>query len=400
MRVADTPNTFFIYLFPALFLAILPYSHTITMRLSMLFFTMVLAVIVYRRQRSEIHFPCLRIYLLWAAVAFLSLWGAVEFSYSLNEIKAEIGYGLIAFLGFIVLTRTQQNFVVLAKVLLLSVIVACLWAIASYWHYDKWMTDVYFGGVGDFSTLVVTCLPLFVLLAYLSFKKERTVSHLYWIIAVAVVLYAVLLTDNMMVWLALSAQVFVFLLLVRKGRWKFKLFLILLVGIVFVSAFYAAGKSKGSVNGISSAEFHSMYLNDPRPKNWAMVIEKIENSPWQGKGFGRNTLGNAYPEFRKLELFRHSHNILLDAVIQMGMQGGLVLAAMFVCLIWYFYRLRDVQDSLLTVLAAAGVALVIGVLLKNMTDNFFHRHLALMFWAEMGMLIGLAQYRVRSLAHQ
>jgi hypothetical protein len=43
------------------------------------------------------------------------------------------------------------------------------------------------------------------------------------------------------------------------------------------------------------------------------------------------------------------------------------------------------------VLGAIGLALLAAFLVKNLTDDFFNRHNALVFWALNGMLLGLAR---------
>jgi hypothetical protein len=45
------------------------------------------------------------------------------------------------------------------------------------------------------------------------------------------------------------------------------------------------------------------------------------------------------------------------------------------------------------VLGAIGLALVAAFLVKNLTDDFFNRHNALVFWALNGLLIGLGRRR-------
>jgi hypothetical protein len=38
-----------------------------------------------------------------------------------------------------------------------------------------------------------------------------------------------------------------------------------------------------------------------------------------------------------------------------------------------------------------GLAMLAGFVVKNLTDDFFYRHNALVFWAINGMLLGLAR---------
>jgi hypothetical protein len=42
-----------------------------------------------------------------------------------------------------------------------------------------------------------------------------------------------------------------------------------------------------------------------------------------------------------------------------------------------------------------GLCVLAGFVVKNLTDDFMHRHNALVFWALNGMLLGLARARSR-----
>jgi O-antigen ligase len=72
----------------------------------------------------------------------------------------------------------------------------------------------------------------------------------------------------------------------------------------------------------------------------------------------------------------------------MGIPGILVLMLLFFSILreyWRFYKSVDVR---LQWLGACGLAMVIGVLMKNMTDHFFSRDLSLLFWSLVGMTLG------------
>ena len=52
---------------------------------------------------------------------------------------------------------------------------------------------------------------------------------------------------------------------------------------------------------------------------------------------------------------------------------------------------RWVRDPRVAPLGIVGLTLLAGFVVKNLTDDFLHRHSALLFWAMNAMLLGLAQ---------
>jgi O-antigen ligase len=72
----------------------------------------------------------------------------------------------------------------------------------------------------------------------------------------------------------------------------------------------------------------------------------------------------------------------------MGVGGVLAILLLFWALareFWLLYRSTNRDASLIGI---AGLALLCGVIVKNMTDDFHVRHLALLFWALAGISLG------------
>ena len=49
-------------------------------------------------------------------------------------------------------------------------------------------------------------------------------------------------------------------------------------------------------------------------------------------------------------------------------------------------------DRVIAMAGICGVSLVVGVVGRNLTNDFFQRDLALLFWSIAGMLLGYAQH--------
>jgi hypothetical protein len=72
----------------------------------------------------------------------------------------------------------------------------------------------------------------------------------------------------------------------------------------------------------------------------------------------------------------------------MGWPGMLALLAVFAALLHAYWKHLDAEDSDHRLAAIAGVVLVLGVVTRNLTNDFFVRDGALMFWALNGALLG------------
>jgi O-antigen ligase len=376
------------YLAPGMFLLVLPITHTVAMRLSMLLITLVMASVTFAKGDRH-RPPCLMAWMLWLAVALFSLTTATDLSYSIGEIKTEIGYGMIAFFSFYVLTRQWQHFVTLTSVTLIGFWILGSAALFDYYEKGVWQVDSFYGGVGDFSSYLVTLLPLLLLLAYRQQKSHPALTLSLSIFSCILFLLVAYSTLNLMIWFSLVLQLLTLLLLAVQGRAKL-IISVIVVGLA-LSLVIAVGIQKARIGELTPQGVASLFTKDPRLQHWRHVTDIISQQPFRGDGFGRATLTKAHPEIRITKQLWHSHNIFLDAAVQMGLQGALILALLFGCLVWHFNRLRQEQDRDLQAIGIVGLVLLVGVLSKNMTDNFFYRHLSLMFWTEVGLLLGLAR---------
>jgi len=136
------------------------------------------------------------------------------------------------------------------------------------------------------------------------------------------------------------------------------------------------------------------WTDDPRVTTWPAVAERILQHPLAGKGFGRQTMKNAYPDLvsQKYPLFWHPHNLLLNYGIAMGIPGMIAIALLFLLLLRRFVQLSRAEERVSAMAGICGVLLVVGVVARNLTNDFFQRDLALLFWAVAGMLLGYAQH--------
>ncbi len=377
-----------------IFLFFLPIPHTVALRL----FTLAVAAILSLqliRKHSMPSLPLKLPFALWIAAALASLVFAVNPGYSLGEIKSEILYGLLVYFVFFSQARNEMEWKWWISIMITSLIVMALTATVLWYEGNGVISPKYiYNGVGPFLTLLITLLPFIVLLLLNAGIKSFPVNLLWPILALLLAL--AYLTHNRMFWVAAVVSTGALLVLLslkeRDRRRKKQLFLsIVFLLILGAGLFYQALVNRiAQDQDASSSTIASRTLKqDPRPMLWAFAIEQIRHHPWTGIGFGARSFEQAYPEWKQRDatLF-HAHNIFLSAGIQMGIPGIFVLMFLFFSIIKEYWRFYRSADATLQWLGACGLAMVIGVLLKNMTDYFFSRDLALLFWALVGMTFG------------
>jgi hypothetical protein len=140
------------------------------------------------------------------------------------------------------------------------------------------------------------------------------------------------------------------------------------------------------LGGIDAATSH-----DTRPKIWAFYASQVHKHPWLGVGFGKPLPALAYGRLVPAALYKldenvktHAHNLFLNTLLQTGVIGLALQLVLFASIGRRFYAVRAARP----VLCRAGLALLFGMLAKNMTDDFMWQSTALMFWACCGWLLG------------
>ena len=122
-------------------------------------------------------------------------------------------------------------------------------------------------------------------------------------------------------------------------------------------------------------------------REWAGVARE---APLLGHGFGRTILATIGKDrvsselaAREPHLRSHAHNLFLDVVLQLGIVGLAIYSWLLAALAREAWRARDKRHA-----SAALAALLVGVLVKNATDDFMHLAVGIAFWAYAGLLLG------------
>lgn len=384
----------------ALFLLILPFNHTIALRFLCLF----LAAVIALRSFFKLGVPPLPLKLplaLWAGIAVLSLTWSLDPLFSLNELKTEIGYGLIAFFTFFTLTREGKTWQLWLNLILLSLALTLAVSLFKYYstplgHYE-W-NEVH--GYVSYSTYLATVTPF--LLVWL--KNLR--GNFRWLgaLLLTVFIWVAYLNTNRMFWISFLAVLVVFAgfwaYRQQTGRAKIRILTSLMVTIIISSILFVqvAKQHPSDAAVIPSAESGESqviktFAQSERYRIWQFWAERIAERPLTGVGFGRDLPHLIFqkPAEWPNPFFAHAHNLVLNYGLQMGIPGILVLLLLFGAMTREFWQIARLPDNKPWEIGLVGLGLIVAVFTKNMTDDLFWRTDALLFWAFAGILLGYGE---------
>lgn len=379
---------------PAALLFILPFPGTVALRLLLLSIAFVTAMLTWRRSAPP-PVPFKIVLALWAIIAAASVPGSFDPAYSLGEVKNEIGYTLMAFVAFYILADSTAQVRRMGAGLAagMAVMVVGAFALQSGQHLRVvqageriWNETKFIGGSGVYATYLMTAAPL--LLAALLGAKRFVVAA----VAFVAILIAGYLTGQKIFILVAGLQLALLLWLLNRSsliglnrKW---ILATVAIGVVVLGAMLA----QILINrAMTENPFRDNLIGDVRVRQWPKIAAHIMEHPLTGAGFGRNAMQKAAPELLTpdVPLFWHAHNVFLNYGISMGLPGVLALLLVFGCLLHAFWRLARHGNEVQRAIGAAGVAMVAGVIARNLTNDFFMRDMSLLFWSLSGLLLGL-----------
>ena len=334
---------------------------------------------------------------LWSAICVLSWSWSDNPRYTLREAKTEIGYGLITFLVFVVAAMRVGRWHLWRGMLLAATVATFFLDIALEhlpWRLSRHSMD---GGPGPWSTHLVMVAPLVLMLSWPHPWGDGRRG--WWsVAALALLALAAWRTENRIVWAALGVQLGLAIMLIGadpavRTHGFSRLRAVLLASALVVLLAFGASIADRNERLFHAATAAQSLERDLRPALWSVAWEQIRAAPWLGHGFGREIASAHFLALKPAgdlhhPPMRHSHNLFTDIALQTGVVG---LAA-FLLLLGALARehWRWLRDPRVAPLGIVGLTLLAGFVMKNLTDDFLHRHNALVFWALNAMLLGLA----------
>lgn len=338
---------------------------------------------------------------LYAAFAALSLTTAVDPSYSLGELRAEIGKGLIIYYTGVHFVGEDAH--------LRQCWVALLWAAAimglagvGFFAYHggsllghQVRAGSLHSGYGTFGTFLVTVWP-FVLLMPLAFESRRLRPA--WLALLLLTVVCAYITYSRASWAGMLVQAG--LCLVVLGRHRLRRALI--GGAVCLVLLGALLLAPGTRHG---EHWQRLWAHPEKVGGtagdlamlWQYSFHQIAESPFTGIGLGRHSFSKAYPDFRRTHqpLLWHAHNMFIELALETGVQGAaavLLIMVVLVAVLWP--HAPPVRGDLPRLFGAAAALMVVGFAVRNLTDDFFVDDSALMFWLIAGLAMG-GRYVIR-----
>ena len=391
----------------AVLLAILPLAHVTGLRNSLLALVAAAALVHYRAALWKDN-PLLPPCLVWLAFAALSIAWSSYPAISFRNWRSDLLYPLVLFLVTFMLVRSRDGRIALTVGAAVGTVMslATTFAAASA-PIDALAEDAAPGFVGwlawkagaavDSSTYIAfLAVPLFAV-ALTSSRASVRWASVAWLVAFAGLgLMSESRTLFASLCLSLPCLLIVFDLL--RGRLHARPVLIALcVGLV-VAAISVETISRLRLpqplpyNRSAALE---MMASDSRPAIWSVYLSLATLHPWVGVGFGRSVPSKTYDLIDNEPLkridrhaFSHAHNVVLSLTLQVGLVGLAVWGWLHFRLLRSALRWARVRGRREKAWAAAAVALVLAMLVKNSTDDLIVYGNAVLYWTLLGAILG------------
>lgn len=376
----------------AFFLSASLFSGTVALRLLLLALGVVLALYVGMRHR-----PAMRsVAAVWLCFAAWAAWAALSISWSQDparsakEFQNEIIYTGLAFFMCYIAAQTANAPRVIAVVL--AVAGGAVSVVAIYSHFRMNYELGYHGGAGNHSSALLTLMPCAVLAAWYTRRDRGRVTQqaIGWALIVLFFLSAYF-TLNRTIWLGFAAE---FLIL---GAWLYaqraqdtparlrtKIAASLLIILVVGAAAAMTLQTQAERRALGAAR---MFENDLRVVLWEEAIDLIRERPLLGYGFGRGINRRVLTnEFSNRALW-HSHNLFLDVLLQAGAPGLILLLGLLAATVRAGWTIARAPNVAAAACGAVAVAVVAGMVIRNMTDVLWVRQNSLFYWGVIGVLL-------------
>lgn len=384
----------------AIFLAATLFSHTVALRLILLFTGISLLAIAalrarLRNENTGIAFtpPLLWPFAAWAAWAALSVLWSLDPEVTGKELRNEIGYTFLALCLCCIGAQAMNAGRIFVSVLALGAFAVCGVALWNFWFGPPAFTSWPYSGPGTYSSALLILFPC--TLAFIWFAVIKQWPAGYAAVGIVLVaLYAVsgYATLNRTLWIGFAAQIGIgaLFLLLRPSRdsspgRRRQLVIVSLAALALAGAL-AMGAKVHEERAASAPD--AALAKDPRAPLWKFTWQQIEERPWIGAGFGRGILRHEMRGEMKNAQLWHSHNQFIDTALQLGAVGVVLLLVLLGWTVKLAWQLARASDDVAAACGVALLAVVAGMVIRNMTDVLWVRQSALLYWGVVGVLLG------------
>ncbi len=391
----------------AILVAILPLAHVTGMRNAIVGIAAGAALLHYRTalwKDNPVLVPCL----VWLAFAALSIAWSHYPMVSFRAFRTDLFYPLVLFLICFMLVRSRNGRLALTLGAAIGTVMS--------------LTTTFAAALSPVEPGAETAAPG--VLGWLAWKAGEAVDSSTYIAFLAVPLFVVALTSTRATvrWASAAWLVaFAGLGLVSESRTLFISLCVSLPSLLIVFGLLRgrlhlrpvlAAIGVGLVVLALSVELISrlrlpeqtpfdrsaaleMIASDSRPALWAVYFDLAKLHPWLGVGFGRTVPSRTYDLAQNADLrridrqaFVHAHNVLLSLTLQVGLVGLAIWAWLHARLLRLAVMCARARGEREKAWAAAAVALVLAMLVKNSTNDLMVFGNAVLYWTLLGAILG------------
>ena len=319
---------------------------------------------------------------------------------SLSVVKRDILTSILAFMVFYALTRTRADMMRWISVLTGGLVILTVMIVREPFDPQATLQESDYLTVGLLTTWIVTVAPLLTMSLFAD-RRWRSRALFLSVVSLLCLLVSAWLSGNRTVWICFAAMVVIATVFGGRSvqgirlRWRGAAIVLVLLAVL-ASFMFAAMQFRARTQAPAGTGPLTFLLNDNRAPILQAAFEMIRERPLAGRGYDNPEIGDIFAarfETPWLRNYVHqAHNIVLNYALQMGVTGAIVILGLFAALAWTFLK-RLPTGGLARLAGLCGIALVTGVFLRNMTDDFFSRHTVQFFGAAAGMLLGLATHR-------
>ena len=340
----------------------------------------------------------------WAAWSAASLAWSRAPGYSAGELKTDVLELGVAAAAILLSLRHAVVFRRYVASILGAFAVLAFASIVLAASDGAWDDKLLHHGVGTWSTHVVMLAPLILLVRAPAPAGwgDRPAAMAAAIVLVALALASARVTENRMVWPGLLAA----LAVVGTGcalhwprQWReagrTATIAFVAVGIAIGVAFVDVMLRKAESTQAPPASIERSVAEDPRLAIWPLVRDHIAERPWIGHGYGKEILGPELAQSLGDPTLTHAHNVFASVWLQTGAVGLVLFVALLATVAWRFAGYARSRDDALALVGIAGLAILAGVIVKNLTDDFFVRTNARFLWAVVALLVAFGERRLR-----
>lgn len=184
--------------------------------------------------------------------------------------------------------------------------------------------------------------------------------------------WGVVITGSRAAWVIIAVGVLWWLAMRRRAALRLRGMHVIAWLVFFVVAVLLHPALLSHVNSDSAAllaQEHSTTIRleaGTRPIHWAVLIDAIKLAPWFGYGWNQIPMAQAAASANHpatAEWIQHSHNLVLDLLVCLGLPAGLLVCA--VLLGWFVKHARGCRDATSWSLMLVLLAIFVHALLEH-----------------------------------